>query len=151
MVGPPPRSAERQERLNAQLAATLGLWTLTGVLGGFAVALGRESGLVFVIVTAAAVALAWIAGLYGFQTLMRYWRGLDELARDAHKTAWFWGGSIGLLLTVGVMLALLGLKGGALVGHREAEMIILGMFICIALQTAGYGLFWAGFWLRTRR
>jgi len=35
-----------------------------------------------------------------------WWRSLDELAREAHKSAWFWGGSFGLVAITPVLLSL---------------------------------------------
>ena len=86
------------------------------------------------------------------------WRGTDEAAREAHKVAWFWGGSFGALATF-MALATLHLFG---VPRLEAipfpagarpnplNWMMLGAVVLVLGQAVGYGLVWAGWWLKRR-
>lgn len=81
-----------------------------------------------------------------------YWRNIDEAAREAHKFAWFWGASGGIL----VMLPLGALIGSerliAVMGQRSpGEWVFFGISTLLAAQLIGYGLAWAGWWLVRRR
>lgn len=80
-----------------------------------------------------------------------YWRRLDEAAREAHKFAWYWGGSIGL-----------GIAGAAMVvvqrsgleflppGMPAGELVAFGITLCMVAQVVCYGLVWAWWWLARR-
>ena len=84
-----------------------------------------------------------------------WWRALDEVARDAHKIAWFWGGCIGLL--VGAM----GFVGATTADpdlitrlfptkDKPAELVALGIDGAAFAQMVGYLLVWCGWWLGKR-
>lgn len=47
------------------------------------------------------------AGLASFPLGLSWWRQIDEAAREAHKIAWFWGGSIGM--TIAILIAAINL------------------------------------------
>jgi len=90
-----------------------------------------------------------------------HWRALDETAREAHKSAWFWGGSTGLALFsfALVVLMLFPTAGDALADyaaanrghiHPTAFAILMGFMGCFVAQTAGYALAWGGWWLKRR-
>lgn len=94
------------------------------------------------------VAVAGAASVY-------CWRALDEVAREAHKTAWFWGGSTGML---GAFLALTwaqayrpdllarGLGGGT----GPGDLVELGLLWVIVAQLIGYLVVWIGWWISKR-
>ena len=80
------------------------------------------------------------------------WRQLDEVAREAHKTAWFWGGSTGMLLG---FLALIWARRFApdlllLHGARPGDLVEFGLLGVVLAQLAGYLVVWAGWWLARR-
>ncbi|MDI1364904.1 MAG: hypothetical protein PSX79_08575 [bacterium] len=124
---------------------------LFGGLVGAAMAVLDQHG---VVVPRALLALAAIAaiGVGGWLTVI-YWRNVDEAAREAHKFAWFWGGSGGLLLALPILALLDTPKLEALfgAGGDPARWVWLGVFGLLLLQLAGYGLVWAGWWLIRRR
>jgi hypothetical protein len=83
------------------------------------------------------------------------WRALDEVAREAHKTAWMWGGSFGMLAA---FLALIAAKqhwphllevgfGGA---RNPADLVEFGVMSVVLAQLAGYLIVWAGWWISRR-
>jgi hypothetical protein len=84
-----------------------------------------------------------------------WWRKLDEAARDAHKTAWFWGGTVGLAVA-GILMVVLMAKGGeGALGFIQrdagpAVYVVLGTMLCIVPQMLGYAVVWAGWWLAKR-
>jgi hypothetical protein len=106
---------------------------------------------------AATVGLA-VAGLLSLTLLMSagWWERIDEAAREAHKSAWFWGGNIGLVITGALLMAMMTPGGAALLPRLEnpeggaAAYVLLGLMIALVPQMLGYTLAWAGWWL-TRR
>ena len=90
---------------------------------------------------------------------LMWWRGLDEAAREAHKWAWWWGGTTGTTGTAVsalIMLGLLALSGadGALIGPFAAmspvaimQTAVLGV---LGFQVVGYGVAWGVWWLARR-
>jgi hypothetical protein len=80
--------------------------------------------------------------------ILWYWRGIDEAAREAHKWAWWWGGTGGM--TVGAIVLLT-------MQLRELDLpafgpsaFASGMMAILLLQVTGYALAWAFWWLRNR-
>ena len=89
--------------------------------------------------------------LMGWAMLV-HWRNVDEAAREAHKFAWFWGGTGGMLLGLPVMALTTSAKLEALFGSREpSEWVMGGLLAMLVLQLAGYGVTWAGWWLIRQR
>jgi hypothetical protein len=96
-------------------------------------------------------AISLVGGAAASALSIIYWRNIDEAAREAHKFAWFWGASGGIL----VMLPLGALIGSerliAVMGQRSpGEWVFFGSSALLAAQIIGYGLVWAGWWLRQR-
>lgn len=93
--------------------------------------------------------LVGIAALLGASIL--YWRNIDEAAREAHKFAWFWGGTVAMMpmLAFGVFVSPERLV--VMFGERSpAEWVAGGMGALLIAQMIGYGLVWAVWWLRQR-
>ncbi len=89
--------------------------------------------------------------LLGWATLL-YWRNVDEAAREAHKFAWFWGGSGAMLLSFPIMILTTSAKLEALFGpHEPSQWVMGGLLAMLALQIVGYGATWAGWWLVRQR
>ncbi|MCR5878698.1 hypothetical protein [Phenylobacterium sp. J367] len=80
------------------------------------------------------------------------WRALDEVARDAHKTAWYWGGSFGMLAAFIAFVAAkkLGLEPLLVAGRGPLDLIELGLIGVIIAQLIGYLVVWAGWWFVRR-
>ena len=82
------------------------------------------------------------------------WARLAEVVREAHKSAWYWGGSAGMCLALGIMVFAWRDRAGALAAalpHLTVSTgIALGIALCLALQTAGYALGWVVWWLTKR-
>ncbi len=83
-----------------------------------------------------------------------WWRRLDEAAREAHKWAWYWGGSTGMLVGLVLMLVLTTRPADivlpASLGQTPADLVGAGMIITLGFQLVGYGLAWAWWWLGRR-
>lgn len=84
-------------------------------------------------------------------------RSIDEAAREAHKAAWFWGGSAGMAVGgVGIILASLPqAQTLQLVSHGArtdpAALMAAGAFGMMLLMLLGYTVVWAWWWFaRTR-
>jgi FtsH-binding integral membrane protein len=83
-----------------------------------------------------------------------WWRRLDEAAREAHKWAWYWGGSMGMLIGV-VLLVVLTTRPADIVipasfGQTPADLLGAGMIAILGFQLIGYGLAWAWWWFGRR-
>lgn len=88
--------------------------------------------------------LAWI-----------WWSKVDEAVKEAHKWAWFWGGSIGM--TLGIFLATANIfTDGRLVagvlaaGGFEAYAFEAGLIGVVSLTAYGYMAAWAFWWWKHR-
>lgn len=80
-----------------------------------------------------------------------YWRNIDEAAREAHKFAWMWGGSTAMALVLPLPFLIGDARIVALMGqHSPAEWVSIGVVGLMTAQLVGYGLAWAGWWLRQR-
>ena len=83
-----------------------------------------------------------------------WWLRLDEAAREAHKWAWYWGATGGILasfpLLMGVSAAKVVSFAGRIGMSRPEELVAFGVLAVLTLQLVGYGLAWAAWWLRRR-
>jgi hypothetical protein len=89
------------------------------------------------------------------------WVRLDELSREAHKFAWYWGGSPALLV---ILLIAVGAVASPIIGEPIAAFVasqaksattpeagfFVGVLSAAVIQVAGYGLVWIGWWLSKR-
>jgi hypothetical protein len=145
--------------MNAQTVKRilLGYIALTfalGIIAGFSAGMGYISApmamkglLVFACAsTVISLPLSWL-----------WWSKVDEAAREAHKWAWFWGGSSGLLLILPLMaafsltdwafyeqyLAFLHVRAG--IGEFAA-----GMLTTLLCMSIGYLIAWVWWWWKRR-
>lgn len=97
-----------------------------------------------------------VAAVSGFPFAGRAWYLIDETAREAHKSAWFWGGSFGAFIG---MLAFVfwfrfgGLHSGLWLGvspHQAFALVLLGAAGIVFAQAVGYAVAWALWWVRRR-
>jgi hypothetical protein len=119
------------------------------LFGGFGEILGVDEDV------ALPAALA-VGALLGAVVTVVYWRRLDEAAREAHKSAWLWGGGGGLLLAFLALPALLLApelpSGLPRFSERDdpAGWLVNGVALVFLLQTAGYVAAWLVWWARKR-
>ena len=99
---------------------------------------------VLIMIGATVVNIAWM-------------RTIDEAAREAHKSAWFWGGCTGMGLGgIGVILATLPQAAHWtlpvwLEGRTDpAAYAATGAIGMVFLMVAGYAVAWAVWWWRRR-
>ena len=81
-----------------------------------------------------------------------WWRGADEAVREAHKWAWWWGGSSGMAVAVALILVA-NLRPeilGEMESLAESDILIAGVILTLSLQIVGYVVAWAGWWLSKR-
>ena len=84
----------------------------------------------------------------GVATLL-VWRRLDEAAREAHKWAWYWGGSAGMVAVLAMFL--LGDSGFALAARAGlSNSFEDGVVAVLSLEVIGYLVAWIYWWLRRR-
>ncbi|PHY17507.1 hypothetical protein [Caulobacter sp. BP25] len=139
------RQARRQ---TAALRGLIGAFLIGAVSGaGYHIAKDQSLAISPVILGAGFVGLALLAAI----TSVVYWRNIDEAAREAHKFAWFWGGSSAMLLVLPVPFLIGDARLVALLGqHAPTDWFAIGVTALIIAQLIGYGLVWAGWWLRQR-
>lgn len=93
-----------------------------------------------IMLASCAVAL-WLVGVY--------WRGLDEAAREAQKSAGFWGGSFGTVIGLGLLVSPLDLISLAASDSPRALMMHGGMVVALC-NVAGFMVAWAWWWWSRR-
>lgn len=109
-------------------------------------------------------AMFWVMGAFtvlimagALVSSVAWMRSIDEAAREAHKSAWFWGGSGGMALG-GVLVCLATLPQAASIpipswldGRTDpAAHAATGAFGMMLLMLIGYTVAWAWWWLRRR-
>jgi hypothetical protein len=87
------------------------------------------------------VPAVWLGGLY--------WHRIDEAAREAQKTAWYWGGSLGMGIGV-IAVALFGRLGFAPADAGPTLLLTYGAVGVVFAQLIGFGIAWALWWARRR-
>ena len=139
----------RRRRLTAAqlLIGLFAFAVLLGVAGGLASHILGDRHLIqnWLLILSMPVAV-WVTVLW--------WRRLDEAAREAHKWAWYWGATVGIV-AVAPLLVFPGPLGAVSLAHRlgyvePGELMSFGMVVVLMLQIVGYGVAWAAWWLKRR-
>jgi xanthosine utilization system XapX-like protein len=129
----------------------LGLSVLVGMAVGGVAALieaigGSEARPLVAVVLAVGVSL-------GMALCLMWWRGADEAVREAHKWAWYWGGSAGIAFVMilfvlsswdVIILTIPSFDGG------PNGQLLSGVALTLGAQGVGYLVAWAAWWLRHR-
>jgi hypothetical protein len=110
-------------------------------------------------------AIVWIMGVFvtlimiGSMVAGAAWmRSIDEAAREAHKAAWYWGGSGGMAVG-GVLLCMATLPQADAIhipswldGRTDpAAYAATGAFAMMMLMLIGYTVVWAWWWITRMR
>lgn len=121
-----------------------------GVIGGgyaFLEHFGRTPGPALSALTLAVLFALVMAGT------VWWWMKADEAVREAHKWAWYWGGTLGMC--VGVVLLLL---SGAYPGDgplppqvSQSTAMTTGACVVLVPMMLGYGVAWVAWWLSKGR
>ena len=124
---------------------------VVGVVAGAAQAFASDlPGTLGLVVTAAIITAAMAVA---FAACVWWWRGIDEAAREAHKSAWWWGGSSGMAIGIVILTVLTvndELSTPQAAGMSAADLVVGGMWIILLFQLAGYTVAWAIWWLKHR-
>jgi hypothetical protein len=126
---------KRQVRIFIAMAGALAAAVAAGVVSGAVLTVGHGRWPVWMIIAVLSAIMLLAIAAAG-----PVWRRLDDMARDAHTTAWYWGGSAGL--GVGIMSAIA--LGGV------GSPLFQGAAVVGLAQIAGYGLCWLGWWALRR-
>ena len=115
------------------------------VLGAVNATLGETAG-------GLSLAVNVVAMLLAFGLCVAWWRGADEAVREAHKWAWWWGGSTGMAMGAALMLTAQWGPGqfSALADMEPLNAFAMGIGLVIGLQAIGYVVAWAWWWLSRR-
>lgn len=104
--------------------------------------------------SAAVVGVVTVALGVAIYACLSWWRRLDEAAREAHKWAWFWGGSAGMAAGFTVLITLYFRSDDAAMGPLAdmpvAEALYAGALFIVLSQAIGYAVAWTVWWLRHR-
>ena len=147
-------SPPKRRRL-VSYAAILGLSLLLGAGIGLGAALIEEFGGANAVVLR--LALLSLGVLVGLALCIRWWQAADEAVREAHKWAWYWGGSSGMAVG-GALVIMASLPQAAAINipawysdrTDPAAYAATGAFAMLALMLVGYGVAWAWWWLGRR-
>ena len=129
------------------LLLALGIGALIGFSLDLLAPLAGVLGLIFY----AGMIMAGMA--VGLAASIWWWRNLDEAAQEAHKWAWFWGGSAGLAFCLSLLLAAFVRPDDvnlALQDVPAVRLVMASAAVMLVSQTLGYGVAWAVWWLRRR-
>ncbi|QTN19658.1 hypothetical protein HZ989_00815 [Brevundimonas sp. AJA228-03] len=105
--------------------------------------------LFFIVVSIVMAGSIWVGAIW--------MRSIDEAAQEAHKWAWYWGGSCGM--AVGAVFALASMLPQAAdlalpslwEGRTDpAAYFAAGAALMVLVMTGGYTIAWAVWWLRRR-
>lgn len=147
------RAYEIDETLGLKGVATMfGLVMLIGFVGGLGSGFLADQPGTAAFWTTVAFTTVMMAAVLGVS--FWWWSRLDEAAREAHKWAWYWGGSTGMLVGLVLMLMLTTRPGDiaipASLGETPADLVAAGMIMILGFQLIGYGLAWVWWWLGRR-
>jgi hypothetical protein len=87
--------------------------------------------------------------------LFIWWAKVDEAVKEAHKWAWFWGGSLGMMLAIWIATINLFMQGQLLMPllvsrGLEAYGFEIGVIATVLLMAYSYIGAWAIWWARHR-
>jgi hypothetical protein len=93
--------------------------------------------------------------LIAMPLLLIWWKRVDEAVKEAHKWAWFWGGSIGMMLAIWVLTLNVFVEGRLFAGmlaewHLEAYGLELGAVGTLLVMSYSYIFAWAFWWWKRR-
>lgn len=82
-----------------------------------------------------------------------WWIRADEAVREAHKWAWYWGGSIGMCVGMGALLLAYAYGGEAPApaGVSYGALLFAGAALVLAPMLIGYGVAWFAWWISKGR
>jgi hypothetical protein len=138
------------------LQSAYSVYLLIGVLAGSAISLAVVTGHLDP-VSAAKILMG--AFSISFVVLMPFvliwWKKVDEAVREAHKWAWFWGGSVGMMLAIWIATANLFMGGQLLTPlltswGLEAYGFEVGVVATTLLMSYGYIGAWAMWWSKRK-
>lgn len=155
--------SSQQKRLFLMLAGGLvGMLVLGFMAGGIAGYLDASDGGATSVGTSTRA--LWILGAFAAVAMVaatlfniKWMRSIDEAAQEAHKSAWFWGGTAGM--SVGMVVLVLSslphaesLRVSSMFSERTdpAAYMATGAFGILFLMLIGYGLAWLWWWWSRR-
>lgn len=96
-----------------------------------------------VVIAGSLAAAAWIGAVY--------WRTLDEVAREAQKWGWYWGGTTGLVVAA-ILVGIFPDRVVAWAGTQlsQTDLVLLTGQLIIGVQLIGFLVGWAVWWWRRR-
>jgi hypothetical protein len=126
----------------AIVGGTVGFLRGLGVVGDAPNSQIAMVGIFAAMVLAMAVSIVW-------------WRIADEAVREAHKWAWYWGGSCGLMVVMAIyFLSVLtgGEFGESLMSYmgEPGSVFEFGIMTGVIPPVFGYVIAWGIWWLRHR-
>lgn len=144
----PSGAARRAQSFAVAMGLSVVAGFFIGGLAGITQGSGGAFGPPWVIALLAVIGMA----IVGWVSL-RWWRDIDELARQVHYSAWLWGGTYGMFAGW-LLLSFLHLVPAPVVallqGSDPSLILWRGGTVVVGAALVGYGLAWIIFWLRRR-
>ena len=102
------------------------------------------------LIAPARIGIGLAVAVPAFYFLIRYWKSLDEAAKEAQKWACFWGGTLGSALGF-VLTAVKPLGWASLFeGADPTHLMAYGGLTVMVGQIAGFYLAWTYWWMSRR-
>ncbi|QYF86299.1 hypothetical protein [Brevundimonas sp. PAMC22021] len=138
------------------IGAFLLLIVLALVAGVVLGIVGAAGGLGLNLTLLIAMSVATVILMAGALWVGALWmRNIDEAAREAHKSAWYWGGTAGMAVGgVGVVLSRLPqaatIQIPTIGDPTPATYAAMGAVMMLGLMLLGYTIVWAWWWWARR-
>lgn len=144
-----PASIARAKSLPRLFLNVMAIAFVCAVLGALAAVFKPESKLLIY------ATLGLVTGAVTLWMGWRWWQAVDEAVREAHKTSWYWGGSVGLVVVGMCALPLVSIAQaeGPVSGltPNEAGFMLAGIILTVFTLLFGYIACWVGWWLSRGR
>ena len=140
-------SARRRSIVVALAGAVAASLLIGGILGATVGASSDRTGGLPLPAIVAGAAACLLVGLYAVGP---WWRRIDEMAREAHKSAFWWGGNyaLGVAALSATVVTLLA-RDGVRFSQSDSD-IASGVLLAFLVQAVGYTIAWSWWWLRRR-
>lgn len=145
-----PSTRAKRPGLPGVVLSVLGAGLPVSIIGALVIGFDLAPGAVVY------AAMGLLLGAVALWLSWRWWVKADEGVREAHKTSWYWGGSVGLVVVSVIAMPLFAISAdlapaAAGLTRNEAGFMLAGIVVTTVLLLVGYVVCWAGWWLTRGR
>lgn len=102
-----------------------------------------------------------LCAAWGIAFSLLWWNTLDEARKEAHKFAWAWGGTFGMVFAIAAIIVMEAFRplgdfvdqaSRSLPGWRPGPAgLLYGIMFTVLAQMLGYTIVWIGWWAAARK